>query len=293
MAASATGRGRRRITASRRKRYEDPTHTRSTADAYERRLRGAYDNIITVINEWVGEEDVLQLTAAELVAEPPHPDPNAYRFLGNRQKADEFADWIQRAQESEVLSVVTRNENRYVKKAYKSGLESANSDLREAGFDPQTAQEVFEQPIHERKLQTLYSRNFEGTREYGGLVGMADDVTQEVRDELVTGLGEGINPHEIAGRITQRIDAVGKTRAEQIARTEVLNSHNEAFLTRAEQLGVREVQVEAEILTAQDDRVCDECEPRHGETMSIEEARSDGPPWHTQCRCTYRTKISR
>lgn len=279
---------RHQVTASAdRKRYEDPTHTRTIQDTYASRLRGAYSNINTVIREWVRDEDLLELTASELTAEPPHPDPDGYEFLGNREKANRFAEWLQEAQESEVLEVVTRDENRYVRRSYERGLERSNTLLREAGFYPEPSEEVFNQPIHERRLQELYARNFEGTPDTGGLVGMAEDTTQAVREELVSGLGEGINPREAARRITDRIDSVGKTRAEQIARTETIYSHNEAFLTRVEQMGIEEVTVEAEILTAQDGRVCEICEPRHGETMSLEEARSNGPPWHTQCRCTY------
>lgn len=288
-----------------RQRYEDPTHTRTLADRYASRLRSPYDNIITVVNEYVGDDDLLELTAAELTAEPPHPDPERYRFRTDAAKVNRFAEWLRSAQESEVLEVVSIDENRYVKQAYESGLRAANDDLRSAGFTSQLedADALKNQPVHERTLQDLFTRNYEGTDTIQsaigadparGLTGLADDVVDEVRVTLTEAYSEGVNPNVAAKRIVDRIDKVGKTGATQLARSEIVNAHNQAALRRFEQiLGPgAEIEVEAEIMSAGDRRVCDICESHHRERMSIAEAKVNGPLFHTQCRCTVRSRFS-
>lgn len=291
-----------------RQRYEDPTHTRSLQARYASRLRSPYDNIITVVNEYVRDDDLLELTAGDrqLVAEPPHPDPSNYQFTTDRAKIDQFTDWLDDAQESEVLEVISIDENRYIRQAYDSGLRAANNDLDAAGIvtGQYDIDSLRNQPVHQRTLQDLFTRNYAGTATIQsaigadparGLTGLADDVTDEVRVTLTEAYSEGVNPRVAAARIVDRIDKVGKTGATNLARSEIVNAHNQAALRRYEQfLGPgAEVEVEAEILSAGDRRVCPDCEPMDRERMSIEEAKTGGPIFHSQCRCTVRLRSAR
>ena len=274
---------------STRRRYEDPTHTRTLQNQYARRLRGGFTTINTVIREFVEEDDGLEITASELTAEPPHPNRRNFEFTTDPQKARAFEQWLREAQASDVLTVIDRDENRYVRHAYESGLRSANSELADQGVDASAdLASLTNQPVHTTTLQQLYTRN------YDLLEDITDDVADEVRETMTESFSEGVNPRVMGRRIRDRVDSVGITRATTLARTEVLNTHNEAYLNRAETvLGPdAEVQVEAEILSAGDRRVCPECEPMDGVRMTIEEARESGPPFHPQCRCTYRTRFA-
>lgn len=270
-------------------RSTDPSRTKSLRDRYSRNLRGAFSRINTVIREGVIEEDVFGLNGAGELTADVDP-PGDYSFRSDDQKVEAFVDWLEDAQANEVLEVIQEDQNTYVRNAYERGIKNVHSDLRGQGVDisEDDVARLINQPIHQDKLQQLYTRNF---RE---LKGITEAVDQQVSRELTEGLLQGDNPRDIARRITDRVDKIGKTRATTLARTEILNAHNESALTRYEQVlgDEAEVTVEAEILTAQDNRVCDICEPRHGDTMSIDDARANGPPWHPRCRCTYRANYS-
>lgn len=269
-----------------RSRSEDPSQTKTVRQRYARRLRGGFSRINTVIRTAVVEHDAFGLTFDALVT-----PPGDYSFDRDDRKVDGFVSWLERAQDEEVLELIGRDDNQYIRAAYERGLKNAHQNLRAEGVDVELAdlERIFDQPVHRETVQNLYTRNF---RE---LKGITEAVDQQVSRELSQALVEGVNPDEVADRITDRVDSIGKRRATVLARTETLNSHNEAALSRYEQVlgDDAAVQLEAEVMTAQDDRVCDECEPRHGEVMSIEDARADGPPFHAQCRCTYRPVVKK
>lgn len=266
-----------------RARSEDPSRTKTVRREYARRLRGAYGRINAVIRDAVGSRDIFGLREGngELLADVSEPE--GFQFVRDDQKIEGFTEWLDDAQEREVLTVIDRDGNQYVERAYERGIKNAHADLRAQGVDisRDDVREMFNQPVHRDKLQALYTRNFQE------LSGITKAVDQQVSRELTEALIEGVNPTEAARRITDRVDSIGKTRAEVLARTEILNAHNEAALTRFEQtLGAdAEVRINAEILSAQDARVCEECEPRHGDILTIDQARQDGPPWHPRCRC--------
>jgi SPP1 gp7 family putative phage head morphogenesis protein len=122
---------------------------------------------------------------------------------------------------------------------------------------------------------------------------------------LTTGLAEGINPKEMARRLTKELRTIQRTRAEVLARTEVINSYSEATLDRYERAGIEGATVSGEFATADDDRVCPICEAIEGAefaadamrdaTFSFESSESEPdrlegtypvkPPVHPQCRC--------
>lgn len=265
-------------------RSRDPTRTTSIQREYARKLRRNFSEINTQIREGVRDRDSLGF---EQLAEPV-PD---FSFTSLARKEQLFRTWLDKQLDDGVMNVVRIDDNQYVQRAYDSGLKTANSSMREGGVDVGNADlaSLRNQPIHQDKLELLFVRNFEA------LDGITSDVSKEMSRVLTDSLSEGVNPNVAAQRLTDRVDSIGKTRATTLARTEILKSHNEAALTRYEQIlgDDAEVEIEAEILTAEDQRVCDVCEPKHGTTMSIKEARSSGPPYHPNCRCTVRSKVKK
>ncbi|MDL0127080.1 phage head morphogenesis protein [Halobacterium salinarum] len=305
----------------------DPSKTTTVQRKYAQRLRGRFANIRAEIRRGIADRDVLGLqddddgegtSLADLLAADDVPDDVRERFVellatqeysaaGNlveqlasdfdpedlvtrdfefdqlARKHEEFMSWLRTQQEAGVLDVISRDGNTYVRSAYERGIRNANNWMDADDVDEDVAA-ALRQPIHQDRLSLLYERNFEA------LQGITQDVSREISRELAEGLAEGVNPDEMARRLTGRVDAIGRTRATTLARTEILYSHNEATISQYERvLGSDiDVEIQAEVSTAGDRHVCDICGPWDGRTLPLDEARSDGPPFHPRCRCVVR-----
>lgn len=255
----------------------DPTQTKTLRGRYAQRLRGRFAAINTQIRRGVIERDVFGLSGEALVESVP-----PFRFASTDQKVDQFVNWLEDQQRTEVLQVIQSNENTFVRSAYRKGLRDAEQRLRAQGasIPADDFMRVFALPVVKEQLQTLYTRNF---RE---LKGITEAVDQQVSRELADGLAQGEGPEKIARRITDRVDTIGKTRATTLARTEIVRSHADATLTRYEQAGVEDVVGKAEFATAGDDDVCAICRSLEGTTYTIAGARGLIPQ-HPNCRCTF------
>lgn len=260
-------------------RSRDPTRTTTIRRQYARKLRGRFDSINTRIREDVREQDKLGF---EQLAEPM---PDLSRFSEGRTE-ELFSAWLDQQLDEGVMGAVGTNRNQYIQRAYDSGLRSANASLNRSNVDVATSEiaRLRNQPVHRDRLELLFTRDREA------LDGITSAVSKESSRVLGDSLMEEASAGVAANKLTDRIDTVGKTRATTHARSHVVKTHNEATLTRYQQVlgDGGEVEVEAEILTANDSRVCDICEPKHGEVMTVKEARSDPPPYHPECRCTVR-----
>ena len=275
----------------------DPTRTKTLRETYGQRLRGQFSKLNTQIRHGIVDRDIFLLSN-----EPSEPTPPpVFRFETDDQKIDGFMDWLNRQEERGVLELISRNDNTYIRSAYQRGLQQATADLKNAGVevDTEDVNNLFNIGVHQSAVQTLYTRNF---RE---LEGITDVMDQQISRELADGFSQGQNPRDIARRITDRVDKIGKTRATTLAQTEVIRAHSEATLNRYERMGVESVGISAEWLTAGDSRVCPICEALEGQTWTVQEARTETfrftaggndpdslsgeypvqPPAHPGCRC--------
>jgi SPP1 gp7 family putative phage head morphogenesis protein len=100
-----------------------------------------------------------------------------------------------------------------------------------------------------------------------------------IKRAITEGFQNGETTAQIARRIKDVTEKV-KGKAITIARTETLAAGNAAAKQRYADAGVQKV----EWIAAYDDRVCDDCESKHGEIYSIND-RID-IPLHPNCRCT-------
>lgn len=308
----------------------DPSRTTTIQRKYAQKLRGRFATIRAEIRRGVAERDVLGLAAddgegtsiSDLLASGGVPDDVQERFvdlLADQQygaardlveqladdfdaddlvardfefdrlsrKHEEFMAWLRGQQEAGVLDVISREENTYVRSAYERGVKNANAWMEEEPVDADVAT-ALRRPIHRDRLALLYERNYEA------LQGITQEVSRQISRGLAEGMAEGVHPDEMARRLTGRVDAIGRTRATTLARTEVMYSHNEATISQYERvLGSDvDVQVQAEVSTSGDSHVCDICTPWDGQTLPLNEARSDGPPFHPRCRCIIRPKTT-
>jgi len=174
-------------------------------------------------------------------------------------------------------------ENEFVAKAYERGVEDAQAELRTLGLaEGDVGVLAARLPVHREQLQALYTRNL------NELEGMTDAIATDLRRELTEGLAEGAGPRDIADDLTGIIGRVedgtprgAMNRATMIARTELMNSHNNARLQEWERAGVTQVGV----LMAP--TACPQCQAyKAGEPYPASEAYANLPQ-HPNCRCSH------
>jgi SPP1 gp7 family putative phage head morphogenesis protein len=277
-----------------------PTRIKTATIRFEQTLRGVLRRINAAIRRGIIEDDIFGLQdngADTLAVEGPPP----LETESNARKTALFIQWLREQLDTELLEVVSRNENPYIRSAYAQGIRMATGQLRDRDLTPDVVDisEVVEQGNFNRGLQVLFNRT------YDFLDDVAESVVREVRDELMEGFSRGENPTKVARRLTDRIDSVGKHRATMIARTEMINAHSEGYLNRMADEQERQdttIAVSHEWQTARDDRVCPICKPLNGVNFTIPEMREstfelDGqtwqlkPPAHPQCRCTLSPSV--
>src|SRR5690606_29712322 len=148
------------------------------------------------------------------------------------------------------------------------------------GSQEQFLVSAFAQPEVVSKLELLYTRTYEQ------LKGVTAKASQDMSRILAEGVAHGKHTKQIDSALTQNIDSLNKTRARTIARTELMNAHTEAALDGYEELGVDELELEVELLTAGDERVCSRCQALAGTIYTVKEARGLIPV-HPNCRCVF------
>jgi len=212
------------------------------------------------------------------------------------QKVSSFLQWLK---QRIVLHLVGEHLdenawwNRYIVDGFRRGAARAFDDTRPQVREWQDSPEAkrrlsfyngtreeflrssFNWPTSREKVKLLASRTFTD------LKGVTDGMAARISHTLVDGLTKGDNPRVIAKELAKNVN-VGKVRAQTIARTEVIRTHAEGQLQAFEQLGVTEVGVMAEWSTAQDDRVCDVCQPLDGVVLKVSEA-TGLLPRHPNC----------
>jgi SPP1 gp7 family putative phage head morphogenesis protein len=285
---------------------QDPTQTQTLRRELVGKMNKRFRRVRGLIRETVVENDALHIGADARLADPR----DAFRRLPDERLADEFQAWLRDVLRAEVLEPlplprVRRGEHwlsKYIKLAYQSGARLAGRRLNAEGVsvEDQDVAAFIQLPVSQQQLKRVYSRA------YSNLKNITDDAATEIREELTEGLAAGDNPREMASRLNERVETLTNTRATVLARTEILESHNEAAISRYERAGVDSVSVSGEVLTAQDSRVCPLCEHIAGETFSMDEMRSETftyeagedepsslsgeyriqPPIHPQCRCS-------
>lgn len=117
------------------------------------------------------------------------------------------------------------------------------------------------------------------TRDLSGLKGITDEMSKQIMSEITDGMLRGDSMDKVAKAIDDRIDSIGRSRAEVLARTETMKAFNEGSLTQYDKHGITEV----EWLAAPGDRTCDECMSLDGQRFPID-SKPDCP-LHPNCRC--------
>ena len=296
----------------------DPTRTTVLRNTFVRDMNRRFNELKKVITISIVEEDCFALmddVRITLLEEMVTTGIRAFNFPRNTQKVSGFMDWINRQVEAGILDVRDVTQvgesidgvwtNKYIFDSDKRGVIRARIELKKAGFQvPSIAetggiQVVMMAPIHLDRVGLLYTRTF------SELKGITSAMDKQISQVLAQGLIDGEGPRTLARRLVQTVsgknrslelvDQLGRTmsaqrRATILARTETVRAHAQGTLQEYKNWGVVGVNVEAEFITAGDNRVCQQCANLEGTTFAIEDAWNIIPV-HAQCRCAWIPKL--
>jgi SPP1 gp7 family putative phage head morphogenesis protein len=270
----------------------DPTRSITLRNRFVVDMTGRFRALRSSIIRSVADNDCFGLKAPRMVIMQDIP-PEQFMYRTSAEKIAAFDLWLQEMVNKGILEVSynpTQGSygswtNTYVLSAYQKGLIMARNDLKAiAGITigSYTAQELattLNAPFTIDRLGLIY------TRVFSDLEGVTETMSTQISRTLAQALVEGVNPYETARRIVDRVDGIGITRANSIARTETIRALNSAALN---EFAAAERVIGEEILvqwwTARDERVCAICAPRHGKIYTRDEAQKIMTP-HPECRC--------
>jgi len=223
-----------------------------------------------------------------------------WKFHTDEQKVQSFLQWLKAKMLTHLVGEHLDEQSwwhKYIVEGWKKGAGRAFDDsrpqVREWQDTPEAKQRLdfyngtreeflrssFNHPASREKVKLLASRTFTD------LKGVTDQMAARISHTLVDGLTKGDNPRVIARELAKQVD-VSKSRAQTIARTEIIRVHAEGQLDAFERMGVTELGVMAEWSTAEDARVCKLCRPLDGVVLKVEEAHGLLPR-HVNCRCAF------
>jgi SPP1 gp7 family putative phage head morphogenesis protein len=125
---------------------------------------------------------------------------------------------------------------------------------------------------------------------------MENQISQVLAQGMIDGDGPALLARKLIAVIEGRgmgtlgvTDTLGRfipaaTRANMLARTEIIRAHHLATIQEYRNWGVEGVFVMAEWMTAGDDRVCDKCNSLQGQIFTLDEIEGMIPA-HPNCRC--------
>lgn len=276
----------------------DPTRTIVLRGQFVVQVNKRFRDLKGAINKLIIEDNILEpvkpteyqpgITLIGLAAK--------YEYLRSDVKVDQFMDWLKDQESQGILEIVQRPgglrrgqsqawTDTYIRSSYQKGIAQARADLRTAGADIPSFQSmpggvagVFNQPFHADRVALIYTRCF------NEMEGITEAMNGHLSRELALGMAQGQSPYQIARRINERVDNIGIVRGRLIARTEIVQSHNEAALNEYERAEVEIGEpVKVEWVAVMDDRTRTRHAEWNGKVYERSVAREMlGEP---NCRC--------
>lgn len=268
----------------------DPTQTESIKRSFAVEIkkkfaalrRSVFTFVVTDDAFGLNRKDVLMMNAGE------------FRFLTDPDKINAFKRWFRKQVRDGVLLAPEDGDpeapwtSKYIGSAYRKA--QYKTFLKETGEPPPMPsyiggargflRDAFDTGSSTAQIKLL------ATRAYNQLEGVSNAMSSRMADILARGFASGKNAREIGTELSDAISKLSEQRAQLIARTEIANAYAEAQLDAFVDLGIDSVTVQAEFLTAGDDRVCPKCAALEGKVYKIKDARGVIPV-HPQCRCAW------
>lgn len=274
----------------------DPSRTLTLRRSYILAFRRRFVALAKSVVKYVATDDSLGLTRRDPV-KSLLTNADSGDIGTDPGKVAAFRAWFKKQVDTHVLEIEDGVDpekpwlSEYVTRAYRKGTGRGYDQVNKVkkvltdenifgATKLQWMRTAFTDEIAVSRLQLL------ATRSYTKLKGITEDMDAEMTRILIEGLAAGHNGDKIAREMVARIEGMTAERAERLARTEIIYAHAEGQLDSFERLGVGEVTLQAEWLTAGDQRVCNRCQSRAGSRLSIAEARGL-IPLHPNCRCIW------
>lgn len=274
----------------------DPTRTTTIRNQFLAEIRRRFGALRKAIKDLVEIEDAFGLR------ERPNPfsltgnqltTNNRWRFLTDPEKTRSFRSWLKGRIDTGILELDELGVDpkapwtaTYIESAYKKGITRSFLNGRKSvlavdsdfflGTKDEFLRSAFGSAEAVQKLELLSTRTFEQ------LKGVTAQMGADLNRILSDGLAQGIGPREIARNLSNGVSRLERTRANAIARTEIIHAHAEGQLDSFERMGVEEVGILVEFSTAGDDLVCPLCLPLEGVVFKVRESRGIIPR-HPNC----------
>lgn len=294
----------------------DPTKTLMLRNAFARDMKQRFGELTKIIYKAIVDEDVFGLKQFKTVShfttqQMQTPGQGAFSFSRNELKLAQFMKWLQEQVEKGIIDVQDLQQvgvgiegawtNKYIFDSYKRGIIRARYELQKAGYKVPSIDDTggievsMSTPFHLDRLGLLF------TRVYSELQGITAAMDSQISRILAQGIADGDNPRLLARKLVSTINGSGmgdlsitdslgrfipaERRAEMLARTEIIRGHHLASIQEYRNWAVEGVIVQAEVVTAGDNRVCSKCEALEKGGPYTLDAVEKLIPFHPNCRC--------
>lgn len=216
-----------------------------------------------------------------------------FEFRNDTSKLKEFQRWVDDIIQKEIFDGVNASTadrlwlNKYIGDSYTKGIkdvqqtfEQMKNKKRKNLFPLPTFQNpsIFTHPAHVARAELIYTRVFDD------LNGVTKTMSTQMSRILSDGMLRGESPKKVARALADRVEKIGISRSRLIARTEMINAHQQAALQEGKNISEQFGEEGAyEWIAVLDDRVREEHADRNGKLYSYEAVqRLLGEP---NCRC--------
>jgi SPP1 gp7 family putative phage head morphogenesis protein len=272
----------------------DPTRTLTLRNKFVSDMQKRMRELKGLINKTLIQNNALGFGTGVLVLVEAG-GPGQFAYSTDDAKLAAFMQWWRGVEDEILLGIsasiedltqtVSHWTDDYIERAYRQGVVRAQAELEKAGVTPRFEQSsllgveaAMVLPVHMNRARLAYTRTF------NELKGVTDAMDQQISRILAEGLATGQGPRQIAREMNAMIDKMTRTRANLIARTEIVRAHHMANIEEYRAAGIEGVVVKAEWVTAGDGAVCPLCEPLQGKVFKIDEI-AGMIPRHPNCRC--------
>ena len=282
----------------------DPTKTTTLRNLFAKDMDKRFNQLTKAVYKKVFTDDFFGLNSIQTNA-----GKTIYPFTRSAAKVEEFMIWLKQQADAGILSIKEFEQigaaidkawtNVYITDSYKRGVIRARYELQKVGYDVPsiTATGGIEVsmmvPMHMNRLGLLYSRT------YSDLKGITSAMDTQISRVLTQAMADGDGLNLIVRKLLATINGTGlgdlsltnslgrfipaKRRATILARTEIVRAHHQAMIQEYINWGLEGIIIQAEFITAGDDRVCSQCEAIALKSPYTLEVAMNLIPVHPQC----------
>lgn len=261
-----------------RKYTLDPTRTLTLRRQLTSKFNKKYSTIKGRINAVIIDKKPLKIKN-EL-------QKNQFEFETDVSKLEPFLVWLNKILKKTILETYQEFPpdkfwlKPYLQEAYKTGTQKTQKSL-ETFISQQgiPIAQIGAYEIHKTTLANIYLRNFEA------LKGINAETSSKLSSILTDGINQSIGARRIAKDITNEVTSININRANLLARTEIVRSHNVGTILEGRRLAsLINKKVKYRWQTAHDDRVRERHQAWNGKLYTEKETLSMiGQP---NCRCS-------